>query len=235
MSKRLELTGMTFGRLHVDSFAYTKDSRTYWNCTCACGKKCVVKGKYLSNGDTVSCGCRKLEAGAENGRKNKNPNKYEYIDDNTVKVFYNNVDDYFICDADDWERLKEYTWHKTEYGYTRTRTPDKKMLFFHDAVLNINPTPDIMCDHINRNRSDNRKSNLRIASARENCINRGLQKNNTSGATGVYLRKNGSYTVHISGKHLATTKNIDDAIAIRKRAEKEYYGEWKYDPNRLNR
>ncbi len=56
-----DLTGMTFGELHVDSFAYTKDSLSYWNCTCSCGKKCVVCGKRLKNGTTTSCGHKKHE------------------------------------------------------------------------------------------------------------------------------------------------------------------------------
>ena len=56
-----DLTGMTFGELHVDSFAYTKENLAYWNCTCSCGKKCVVCGKRMINGTTTSCGHKKHE------------------------------------------------------------------------------------------------------------------------------------------------------------------------------
>lgn len=40
-------------------------------------------------------------------------------------------------------------------------------------------------DHINRDRRDNRINNLRLANHAENCRNKGMQRNNTSGYTGV--------------------------------------------------
>lgn len=36
--------------------------RRQWRCRCDCGNETVVKGKYLSNGDTKSCGCRQIRA-----------------------------------------------------------------------------------------------------------------------------------------------------------------------------
>jgi hypothetical protein len=49
------------------------------------------------------------------------------------------------------------------------------------------PIGDI--DHINENKSDNRISNLRVASRSENMFNRGSNKNNTSGIKGVSFCK----------------------------------------------
>lgn len=54
---RKELAGQIFGLLSVQSFAFTKKQRAYWNCLCDCGKSCIVVSKSLLNGDTRSCGC----------------------------------------------------------------------------------------------------------------------------------------------------------------------------------
>ena len=58
-----------------------------------------------------------------------------------------------------------------------------KTIFLHRIV---NKTPEgLVTDHINRNKTDNRKENLRSATNTTNQRNRGLQKNNTSGESGI--------------------------------------------------
>jgi len=52
--------------------------------------------------------------------------------------------------------------------------------------------PPDQIDHSNHNRSDNRISNLVLASNEANQKNRRKQKNNTSGITGVYWNKKSS-------------------------------------------
>ena len=49
--------------------------------------------------------------------------------------------------------------------------------------------PDNQIDHINRDPSDNRWSNLRDATNAENCRNRGISSRNTSGFKGVSWHK----------------------------------------------
>lgn len=58
---RKDLTGSRFGRLSVLEFMGTEAGRTRWRCLCDCGKEVVVKGIYLTTGDTKSCGCLKRE------------------------------------------------------------------------------------------------------------------------------------------------------------------------------
>ena len=50
-------------------------------------------------------------------------------------------------------------------------------------------------DHINGNRLDNRKTNLRVISFKENANNRTKARNNT-GIVGISLRNNGKYTYY---------------------------------------
>lgn len=56
-----DLTGQRFGRLTVVRLAYTKNHRHYWECRCDCGRTCYVFTAWLTNGTTVSCGCKNDE------------------------------------------------------------------------------------------------------------------------------------------------------------------------------
>lgn len=51
------MSAQTFGRLHVQHFAYTKGRNAYWCCRCACGAICVKQGRSMRSGRTQSCGC----------------------------------------------------------------------------------------------------------------------------------------------------------------------------------
>lgn len=57
MSRRLELSGKRFGKLHVVGFSEIINGKTYWICKCDCGNVKSVNGHYLRCGDTKSCGC----------------------------------------------------------------------------------------------------------------------------------------------------------------------------------
>lgn len=61
MNNRIDLTGQMFGQLYVESYAFTKGERAYWNCVCSCGNRGVYMGRYLRNSDTKSCGCLKRD------------------------------------------------------------------------------------------------------------------------------------------------------------------------------
>lgn len=56
------MIGKHFGKLTVDSLAYSRNHSRYWKCICDCGGVVNVKTKYLNNGDTKSCGCLKSES-----------------------------------------------------------------------------------------------------------------------------------------------------------------------------
>ena len=62
----MDIAGKQFGDIFVESFAYTKQGSTYWNCICGCGKKFVASGKRVSSGNTKSCGCLKHRYGKDN-------------------------------------------------------------------------------------------------------------------------------------------------------------------------
>ena len=97
-----------------------------------------------------------------------------------------------LVDDEDYEYINQFTWHSNSDGYaTRcawiegTRT--SKRYYMHRLIMN---TPKGMfTDHINRDRLDNRKSNLRICNASQNRANETLGNTNKSGKRGVYWSK----------------------------------------------
>ena len=58
-----DISGQTFGRLTAIEPTERRDCKgsVYWRCQCACGNETVVTADCLTNGNTVSCGCRKQE------------------------------------------------------------------------------------------------------------------------------------------------------------------------------
>lgn len=80
-SRRIDLTGERFGRLHVQGYAgYNSKSRLgMWACVCDCGSTKLVEGKRLREGNTTSCGCVRVRRSAvacnPRRRHNSEPSK----------------------------------------------------------------------------------------------------------------------------------------------------------------
>lgn len=80
--KHKDLAGLRFNMLEVISFAYIKDSHSYWNCKCDCGNTSVVCGSRLVKGLTKSCGCLGPKLSSKRNRKHGKSNTRLY------KLFY---------------------------------------------------------------------------------------------------------------------------------------------------
>lgn len=89
-------------------------------------------------------------------------------------------------------------------------------------ALHYGEWPDFI-DHVNRDRSDNRVSNLRSVPMTENMKNKPLYKNNSSGVNGVFWSEKGkSWCARIADTHLGSFVTKQDATAARKSAEVEH-------------
>lgn len=91
------------------------------------------------------------------------------------------------------------------------------------------PERGLEIDHINRERSDNRWSNLRLVSRSQNNMNGGLRSDNKSGARGVGQRKDtGAWYARIKCggqlKLLGHFATKDLALAARRAAEERFFG-----------
>ncbi len=179
--KRLELSGKIFGRWTVLSFSHMNGYQSYWNCLCVCGARKKVSGSHLSLKKSQSCGCLNREGIHFLFFFSLNI----ILIDSIMKIPLNNGS-MAIIDPEDFPKIKDYTWRIDSTGYAST-TIDKKPVRMHRVVAPVKP--NLVVDHINRNKLDNRRSNLRVVEHKINIINHNLFHKNTSGCSGVSFNK----------------------------------------------
>jgi hypothetical protein len=95
-----------------------------------------------------------------------------------------------LVDDADYEWLNKYKWYSGARGYVISSTTadgKKGVMYMHREIMK---TPrDMQTDHINGNKLDNRRSNLRICTSAQNRANKGKQSNNTAGYKGICWSK----------------------------------------------
>ena len=121
---------------------------------------------------------------------------------------------------------KEAFTNVDDYGYRRGRLLGNTVRA-HTVIWTLvhGEPPNGVIDHINHDRTDNRISNLRVVSKRENHLNSGMNRSNTSGVTGVVICKKrwqASITVNHETIYLGRFDRIEDAAAARLAAERKY-------------
>lgn len=129
-----------------------------------------------------------------------------------------------IVSDEDFEKLAVFRWYCDTKGYAcrsvkiNGRYTTEKM---HRTVIMAKPGEEV--DHIDGNPLNNTRKNLRLCTHAENQANRTrLQKNNTSGYSGV--RKNRNKWCAIlwrggKGIYLGSFDTKEEAIEARKRGE----------------
>lgn len=95
-----------------------------------------------------------------------------------------------IVDDEDFEYLNRIKWHITTKGYA-IHSIKRINIWMHRYILEKHNLykNGFEVDHINRNRTDNRKINLRICTGSENRVNTTILKRNKSGYKGVFWDK----------------------------------------------
>ena len=226
------LTGLKFGRLTVLEQAGSRigkngKSLIFWKCLCECGNIVEVYAGSLTGGLTTSCSCLQKEKAKENGLKYKRKNIYDLTQKYGIGYLYDSNKKFYF-DLEDYDKIKEYYWVINNKGYVITGGANNSKLLMHRLILNVLDDQEV--DHINHNTNDNRKENLRIVTRSQNQMNASLRSNNTSGVTGVYFDNTYGYWVSkIQQDVLGHFANFDDAVKVRKEAEKIYFGEYSYD------
>lgn len=140
-----------------------------------------------------------------------------------------------IVDAADFEFLNQWKWHPNDRGYAvRTVIFDGVPYhrWMHRVVLDM-PPDALIGDHINGNRVDNRRSNLRLANARQNSLNRSRNEKRARGVIykGVYSNPNcATFTARIKvdgkAKYIGSFANQLDAALAYDAEARSHHGEF---------
>lgn len=131
-----------------------------------------------------------------------------------------------LIDIDDIDIVKKYKWRFCSTGYVKSTTL-RKTISLHRFIMK--PENDLVVDHINHNKLDNRKLNLRVCTREQNMWNKKTKNK------GIFKDKRNSlkpYRVQfqVSSKRLPTKyfTTYEEALEYREQLELEHYGEYRY-------
>lgn len=95
-----------------------------------------------------------------------------------------------LVDDEDYTFLARFKWHYADgYAGTGIHIGGRTYLFKMHRIIMPCPNSAVEIDHIDRNRLNNQKHNLRYADDKGNGRNRGLRSSNKSGYQGVWWWK----------------------------------------------
>lgn len=190
----------------------------YYLMQCECGNIRSYKIYDVVSGRIKSCGCYNSD------KSKKNIISFD-IENYDYGIMYIN-DKKILFDKEDYDSIRTYRWSVNQ---DRVISTGRSRILLSRLIMG--PEKGMVVDHINGNTFDNRKQNLRICTISDNNKNHKICSTNKSGTTGVYFDKQNnkwSAQIYINGKvkRLGRFADKEDAINIRKEAEKKYFGEY---------
>ncbi len=170
----------------------------------------------------------KVYGNLTNSRFDPNPHRFESdvcIMSLTDKM--GTVTKEFLIDKEDYDRVKDCKWGSTgRYVYNET------LGRLHWYILGIEKPSDrnIQMDHINMDKLDNRKCNLRICTQSQNKANVEKSILNTSGYKGVFRAMSEKWRaqIRVEGKamHLGVYPTKEEAAESYNVAAEKHFGEF---------
>jgi len=200
---------------------------------CASTQEC----RRVSSGDILCLKHRRqfYKTGSVLERNTRDKNDYIVKDAVVYMSLYNREHELVgttLFDEKDLEQVSKHKWgmHKRN-GYVFTNRLDKesgkyKYQSLHRFLTNFQG----LTDHVNENKLDNRRCNLRVATPSQNIANRKKNK-------GVYYNKSfdrwvAYITVDYRQIYLGCFEKEEDATCKRRDAEVDYFGS--FAPKRLD-
>ncbi len=129
---------------------------------------------------------------------------------------------YAIVDASDLGHIAQWRWGLTANGYVAhhaTVDGKRRSIYLHRAILGLDPSDRRQVDHINRNRLDNRRGNLRAVLPQVNGQNHPGWRNASSIHRGVAWHKaagkwSASITIQRKCIHLGLFTDEQEAARV---------------------
>lgn len=169
-------------------------------------------------------------------RSSKDSNEIRIYDEYAEFDTYNakcEINGTFKIDLDIVDFIKTHKLHKHDgYACYKKKIDDGRVINIrlHRYIMGLEDNAnEKIVDHINRDRSDDRKCNLRIVTNEQNNRNVGMYSHNTSGHKGISWNKdhNGwEVYIHQYNKkiNLSIYTDLERAIQVREIAEIVYFG-----------
>lgn len=133
-----------------------------------------------------------------------------------------------LLDSRDVDKVSKFQWSVGTHGYATSGAGQKQQLL-HRLIVNAQCN-DIV-DHINRNKLDNRRTNLRICTASQNAMNK-CNSNGKNPYKGICQTSDGMWQAQIYYDHEAIYLGLfsDECKAAKAydTAARELYGEYAY-------
>ena len=141
------------------------------------------------------------------------------------------ISGYALIDDEDFNELSKYKWHLA-VGYAKCGVQSKgkwRNISMHQVIMS---TPKGMdTDHIDGNRLNNQKANLRICTHAQNNHNSKIPRNNTTGFKGVVFHRNtkkfmAQIAVNKKRIYLGLFSSLKEAALAYNEGAKKYFGEF---------
>ena len=134
-----------------------------------------------------------------------------------------------LVDDEDYEWLSEYKWHNDGHGYAKTKINiNDKWINQYMHKLLISTSKNMITDHVDRNRLNNQKNNLRMVTRSQNRMNstkqRGILK--YKGVSKYWNKWKAEIRFNNKNYYLGLFKNEIDAAKAYNEKAKELFNEY---------